>query len=128
VPVTLLPQDFAIVHASGTGWWVLAEGAWIGYFPDSLWPAAANFTTAGVAEWFGEVSTHPGATPCSFMGDGIYGGLPGAALADNLGLYDTAFADFPASPNTVATTGGLYAAGAPFLNSFTFGGPGGGCP
>jgi hypothetical protein len=129
VPVTPVPQAYAIVHISGaaSGWWIRAMGSWIGYFPDALWPAAANFTSYSVANWFGEVSARPLATPCSFMGDGIHGGLPGAALASNMGFYDAVFNDLPAVPATFASPGGFYAASPPFAGAFTFGGPGGGC-
>jgi hypothetical protein len=40
----------------------------------------------------------PGAKPCSHMGDGIYVGLPGAALATNMGFDDAAYIDLPANP------------------------------
>lgn len=71
-PPTLM--RFGIEHTGtvGSGQWFVTYGtAFVGYFPDTLWPAGTNWGTIKFFENFGEVLS-PGATACSQMGDGTF--------------------------------------------------------
>lgn len=62
--------SYAISY-SGSAWVVTYNGVELGYFPESLW--GGSFTTIGVAQVFGEVSSSSPTRPLSQMGNGILG-------------------------------------------------------
>jgi hypothetical protein len=114
VTVTTHPYSYAVKHQNGR-WYVGYQGEWIGYFPDSLWNGA--FTVMGLTQWFGEVAA--GSSPCTWMGDGIFGTQRGAAAISN----EQFGAGGTSSPYS---TSPYYAVGAISSTGFNFGGPGAG--
>jgi hypothetical protein len=128
LPVSDTPQKFAIVHRSApsAGWWVMAMGAWIGHFPDTLWSkAGVSYTEAGLVQWFGEVNTSDPDGPCSDMGNGLPGSAPGAAAFTDIGLTVASGAERRGDISLgYITDSQLYSAGGQTSTSVRYGGQG----
>jgi hypothetical protein len=123
VSVTATPQDFAIEYYGGN-WWVWYQTEWIGYFPGSLWTnAGINYSSVGLSQWFGEVAASS-PSPCTDMGDGVYGSLTGSAAITNIRLLSTPTTAVAANPGHGMTQPAYYNIGAQLSTSYRFGGPG----
>ena len=79
VPTTGGTFEYRLQVSRGN-WSVYYNGERLGYFPASRW--GGRFTRSGMHQWFGEVyAATP--TPCTDMGNAIFGSSPGAARIDN---------------------------------------------
>jgi hypothetical protein len=123
-----------IVFDSGTsGWWLLIQGTWVGYWPSSIY-TTLQAGRADNLEWGGEIapaSTNPTTTG---MGSGAFpsAGYPVAAYQRNVSYGDAAsgnwyYASFSGVgvTNTNCYTVGIQQGGYTNWGSyFFFGGPG----
>lgn len=75
-----------ILHASG-GWWISANNGtnWMGYFLDTIW--GGHFTQAALEQWYGQVFAYT-STPCTDMGNGLFGTASSGARITGIALYD----------------------------------------
>jgi hypothetical protein len=114
-------DEYGIAYANGN-WNLYYQGELIGYFAGSLWSPA--YTTAGLVQWFGEVSAGS-EMPCTQMGNGTLGTGSGAASMTGLYLIDAGGAHEPATIEQIALTAPTaYLDGAVTTDGFSFGGPG----
>lgn len=121
VPVTGSTSEYRLQVSGGT-WSVYYRGERLGYFPSSRW--GGSFIRSGFHQWFGEVNA-PTATPCTDMGNAIFGSNPGAARIDNtVNIIDryTLQTSTPQAPNDVTNTSWYNLSPG---RSFGYGGPGG---
>jgi hypothetical protein len=117
---------YKILH-SNNAWGIYYNDNLIGDYPDTLWDG--NFTNATLEQVFGEVESTSVNTPCSQMGDGIYGNKVGSTAVSNAYLLDESGNSF--TPPEGLSVGafpqsGWYNAGNITSSSFRFGGPGAG--
>lgn len=124
-----------IIQYSAGNWWVAVGGAWVGYYPDTLWSAATpsgpgvTFTQGGFFQAFGEVASSV-VKSCTDMGNG-YQGTAAQTLANRVGsiaLYNTVPAtavNFTVSvqPSTLAGAYDVASITTP-TTTFRFGGAG----
>lgn len=116
-------------------WWLFFGGAYIGYFPVSLWSGAsppATFTQVRQVQGFGEVAASS-TTPCTDMGNGLLGTSANTTAA-RVGSLTNADSSY-------TYTSAVYDAGSPFVvpssaspsrysvyavsgSTFRYGGPG----
>jgi hypothetical protein len=69
-------------------WWIQYDGAWLGYFPGTMWSGAspaATFTSTSEVQGFFELAT-PSSTPCSDMATGVVG-AQSSATSGQFGSY-----------------------------------------
>ncbi len=114
-------DEYAIAYANGN-WNLSYQGELIGYFPGTEW--GGTFTTAGLVQWFGEVSAGS-TTPCTQMGNGTFGSAAGAATMTGLYEIGATGTHTPAQiEQIVVTSPTAYLDGAVTATGFAFGGPG----
>lgn len=140
-------SSYKIQYQTGgeEGWHFFYNGTEVGYFDKDLWAnKGEQFKQFTVVRWWGEVHeitvfpTH--SNPCSQMGNGQYGGVPGSAHFANLAVTNAngSTADVNATEiktNNVNTQfyriggpDGTPFDGKPFgKRGFTYGGTGSGC-
>jgi hypothetical protein len=117
------PRAFEILHYGGK-WWLYYGSEWFGYFPDSLWNN--NYGHIYVGQWFGEVAA-PSTSPCSQMGNGLYGAESGSASITNMRFfYSPSFYLSPPLVTYYVSDPGSYDDGSTSNTSFSYGGPGSG--
>jgi hypothetical protein len=116
-PVTVgVTGKFGIKHGSHR-WWISYGGVHIGYYPDSEW--SGRFTSTALVQAFGEVAA-AGPTPCTDMGNGVFGSAAGSARISKLALSGQ-----PTPAVLVNDTApSLYDFGGVKAHAFRFGGPG----
>jgi Neprosin len=76
--------DLQIQHYGGV-WWVLYNGGYVGYFPDSLWNN--RYTKSGMVQWYGEITAATRASKTQ-MGNGLVASCAGAATFSDIGLVE----------------------------------------
>ncbi|HEX8626773.1 MAG TPA: neprosin family prolyl endopeptidase [Catenuloplanes sp.] len=115
-------RRLAIRHYDGD-WWISVSPpdvptVWMGYFPDSLW--GGRFTQAGVQQWYGQVAANT-ATPCTDMGNGLFGTATSGSRITDIRLFDSA-----AAPNVATghSHPAYYTAAKISDTELRFGGPG----
>jgi len=116
VSVTQTPQQYAIRYYLGK-WWIGYQGEWIGYFPGSLW--GGTYTHAGLTQWFGEVAAGK-ASPCTDMGNRVFGTNANAAAISNIRFMGGAYATL----HFIITNSSYYNVGGISGPKFHYGGPG----
>jgi len=79
-----------VVLLSGGNWWISINGAWLGYYPGTLYGSGQLKTYATVAEYGGEVTPNSAGTTGQ-MGSGrkASDGFQWAAYQKNIYYYDT---------------------------------------
>lgn len=112
------PVQFAIQYFQGN-WWLGYNGTWFGYYPGSRW--SGTFTKAGLVQMFGEIASTR-ATPCSNMGNGIFGTSASATPVTGVGYYYATTA--PGLSRFIPDDATLYDSQVTSANSFRYGGPG----
>lgn len=109
-------------YVSGN-WWLSYQGAWVGYYPNSVFGASFMFDRVGQFLGFGEVANAGVSSfSCSDMGDGV---LPTAAAGVGKQISSVSFnssgTNVNVTPVTTSTGFGYYQISA---RSFKYGGPG----
>jgi len=118
-------EEYKVVHVNDR-WWIIYSGELIGYFMDNFWNG--SFTNIKTVAWYGEVASGR-EKPCIDMGNGKFGGKPGAALIEDMRLTET---DSKGTPHSVkftnkdvTQTNSHFYNGKVTANRFSYGGPGG---
>ncbi|MGK5677498.1 neprosin family prolyl endopeptidase [Actinoplanes sp. URMC 104] len=130
VPGMVLPtgvsKKFGLQH-SGNAWWVIYDGKYVGYFPDSVWTSQNETFTKGTdLRVFGEVASTNATAPCSDMGNGLPGSNPAALRVRNVTYYNGGKPNMIGAVRPVAAqTAGIYNVTMQSTRSFRLGGPGG---
>lgn len=107
-------------YVSGN-WWLAYQGAWVGYYPNSVFGTSFTFDRVGQFLGFGEVANAGvSAFSCSDMGDGV---LPSATTGKQISSvsFNSSGTNVNMTPVTTATGYGYYQISA---RSFKYGGPG----
>ena len=117
VNITTTPQEYTINYFSGN-WWIGYQNEWIGYFPGTLW--GGGYTNGDLFQWFGEVSAMSN-TPCTYMGDGLFGTNSGASGFSNINFLNGINASLT---SIVETNPNYYKFGNISGSDFKYGGPG----
>jgi hypothetical protein len=73
-------EEYKVVHVNDR-WWIIYSGELIGYFMDNFWNG--SFTNIKTVAWYGEVASGR-EKPCIDMGNGKFGGKPGAAVIEDI--------------------------------------------